>query len=36
MGGQVIAPAEAKVRELTELRRAQAEAQLIPRPTTGC
>ena len=31
---RVIAPAEAKVRELTELR-AQAEAQLMQRPATG-
>jgi uncharacterized protein YjbI with pentapeptide repeats len=32
LGDQVIASAEAKVRELTEIRRAQAEAQFTPRP----
>jgi len=35
LGDQVITPAEAKVRELSERRRALAETQLTPRPATG-
>jgi hypothetical protein len=35
LGDGVITPAEVKVRELTELRRAQAEAQLTSQPATG-
>jgi hypothetical protein len=35
LGDQIIAPAEAKVRELTALRMAQAETQLTPRSMSG-